>query len=199
MKLTTLTHGAWLWHLWSMWQQQAKIMVCKMWILIVVSAIALLNCTMSCERSDQKEMLKEFWYDCGLLLRNWNKWVQIEICMLIGQFPLKEQFSFSYWVCGLCSSSRILNTRKHNVLKTRSVSVLRWEEGHLLCWSLRKSQSQSLDKVQNLNNSECYTLLWESFSFYQQIRVLPLNIIPWSWFGAMISKPLISLCQLITL
>jgi hypothetical protein len=32
----------------------------------------------------------------------------------------------NYWVSGLCPSSRILNTRKHNVSETGSVSVLRW-------------------------------------------------------------------------
>jgi hypothetical protein len=31
----------------------------------------------------------------------------------------------NYWVSGLCPSSGILNTRKHNVSETGSVSVLR--------------------------------------------------------------------------
>jgi hypothetical protein len=31
----------------------------------------------------------------------------------------------TYWVSGLCPSSGILNIRKHNVLETGSVSVLR--------------------------------------------------------------------------
>jgi hypothetical protein len=35
----------------------------------------------------------------------------------------------NYWVSGLCSSSGILNTRKHNVLESRLVSVLRWGGG----------------------------------------------------------------------
>jgi hypothetical protein len=43
-----------------------------------------------------------------------------------------------YWVSGLGPSSGILNTRKHNVSETGSVSVLR-EVRHLLCWSLIKS------------------------------------------------------------
>jgi hypothetical protein len=34
----------------------------------------------------------------------------------------------NYWVSGLCQSSGILNTRKHNVPETGSVSVLRWGE-----------------------------------------------------------------------
>jgi hypothetical protein len=36
----------------------------------------------------------------------------------------------NYWVSGLCPSTGILNTRKHNVTETASVSVLRWREGH---------------------------------------------------------------------
>jgi hypothetical protein len=35
----------------------------------------------------------------------------------------------NYWVSGLCTSSRILTIRKHNVLETVSVSALRWGEG----------------------------------------------------------------------
>jgi hypothetical protein len=34
----------------------------------------------------------------------------------------------NYWVFGLCPSCGILETRKHNVLETGSVSVLRWGE-----------------------------------------------------------------------
>jgi hypothetical protein len=30
----------------------------------------------------------------------------------------------NYWVSGLCPSSRIVNTRKYNVSKTESVSIL---------------------------------------------------------------------------
>jgi hypothetical protein len=41
----------------------------------------------------------------------------------------------NYWVSGLCPSSGILNTGKHNVSATGSVSVLRLEGGGLpLCW-----------------------------------------------------------------
>jgi hypothetical protein len=39
----------------------------------------------------------------------------------------------NYLVYGLCTSSRYLNTRKHNVLETGSVSVLRCGGRHLLC------------------------------------------------------------------
>jgi hypothetical protein len=39
-----------------------------------------------------------------------------------------------YWVLGLCPSSGILETRKHNLPETGSVSVLRWEGRHLLSW-----------------------------------------------------------------
>jgi hypothetical protein len=34
----------------------------------------------------------------------------------------------NYWIFGLCPSSGILETRKHNVSETGSVSVLRWRE-----------------------------------------------------------------------
>jgi hypothetical protein len=37
--------------------------------------------------------------------------------------------SQNYWVSGLCPSSGIRITRKHNVLETVSVSVLKWREG----------------------------------------------------------------------
>jgi hypothetical protein len=40
----------------------------------------------------------------------------------------------NYWVFGLRPTSGILETRKHNVSETRSVSVLRWGGRHLLCW-----------------------------------------------------------------
>jgi hypothetical protein len=40
----------------------------------------------------------------------------------------------NYWVFGLCPSSGILETRKHNVSETGSVSVLKWGGGiHLHC------------------------------------------------------------------
>jgi hypothetical protein len=35
----------------------------------------------------------------------------------------------NYWVFGLCLLSGILQTRKHNILETESVSVLRWGVG----------------------------------------------------------------------
>jgi hypothetical protein len=39
----------------------------------------------------------------------------------------KENFSTqNYWVFGLYPSSNILETRKHNVSETGSISVLRW-------------------------------------------------------------------------
>jgi hypothetical protein len=41
----------------------------------------------------------------------------------------------NYWVFELCPSSGILETIKHNVLETGSVSVLRLGGGtHLLSW-----------------------------------------------------------------
>jgi hypothetical protein len=36
------------------------------------------------------------------------------------------------WVFGLCPSSRIPETREHNVSETGSVSILRWEGDTLL-------------------------------------------------------------------
>jgi hypothetical protein len=57
-------------------------------------------------------------------------------------------YSKGFWWCiilgitvffGLCPSSGILETRKRNVLETRSVSVLRWWEGEdIYVGSLRK-------------------------------------------------------------
>jgi hypothetical protein len=41
----------------------------------------------------------------------------------------------NYWVFGFSPSFGILETRKHNVSETGSVSILRWDEGrHLLRW-----------------------------------------------------------------
>jgi hypothetical protein len=46
----------------------------------------------------------------------------------------------NHWFSGLCPSSRILITRKHNVLETGPVSVLRRDEGDTYSVeSLRKS------------------------------------------------------------
>jgi hypothetical protein len=39
-----------------------------------------------------------------------------------------EYSTQNYWVCGLCLQSGILDTRKHLVSETGSVSVLRAEE-----------------------------------------------------------------------
>jgi hypothetical protein len=41
---------------------------------------------------------------------------------------LHSQMGIQYWVFGHCPSSGILETRKHSVSETGSVSVLRWEE-----------------------------------------------------------------------
>jgi hypothetical protein len=38
----------------------------------------------------------------------------------------------NYWVFGLCPSSSILKTRKHNVSETPSASILRWGGRHLV-------------------------------------------------------------------
>jgi hypothetical protein len=46
--------------------------------------------------------------------------------------------SQNYWVSGLCPSSGILNTRKHDVSETGSFSVLRQRERHLLSWVPQK-------------------------------------------------------------
>jgi hypothetical protein len=35
----------------------------------------------------------------------------------------------NYWVFGLCPSSGILENRKHNILETGSVYILRWGGG----------------------------------------------------------------------
>jgi hypothetical protein len=49
----------------------------------------------------------------------------------------------NYWVFGLCPSSGIVETRKHNVSETGSVSVLRWEGINTYSvGSLRKSYPQ---------------------------------------------------------
>jgi hypothetical protein len=42
----------------------------------------------------------------------------------------------NYWVLGLCPSSSILETRRHDVSETGSVFILRWGVGgrHLLSW-----------------------------------------------------------------
>jgi hypothetical protein len=46
----------------------------------------------------------------------------------------------NYWFSGFCQSSGILNIRKHSVLETGSVSVLRLGEGGIYCiGSLRES------------------------------------------------------------
>jgi hypothetical protein len=49
-------------------------------------------------------------------------------------------------VFGLRPSSYILETRKHNVSETGSVSVLRWGEDTYSVGPLRKSKPQSSDR-----------------------------------------------------
>jgi hypothetical protein len=44
-----------------------------------------------------------------------------------------KNFGQKYWVLILCPSSAILETRKHNVSETGSVSILRWWGRHPLC------------------------------------------------------------------
>jgi hypothetical protein len=62
----------------------------------------------------------------------------------------------NHWVCKLCPSSEIVNTRKHNVSETESFSVLRWGEGDTYSvGSLRKSQPQLLDLVLSNHWIEC--------------------------------------------
>jgi hypothetical protein len=50
----------------------------------------------------------------------------------------------NYWVSGLCPSPGILDTRKHNLSETGSVSVLR-------IWNL---EFWTMDKFQKSSNSE---------------------------------------------
>jgi hypothetical protein len=48
----------------------------------------------------------------------------------------------NYWASGLCSSPRILITRKHNVSETGPVSVLRWGEIQRLRLALSKGPNR---------------------------------------------------------
>jgi hypothetical protein len=57
-----------------------------------------------------------------------------QLNFLLKEFPYLFATQ-NYWVFGLCSSSGILKTRKHNVSETGSVSVLRWTGRHLFCWA----------------------------------------------------------------
>jgi hypothetical protein len=51
-----------------------------------------------------------------------------------------------HWISGLCPSSGIINTRKHNVSKTEPVSTVRWGEGDSYpVGPLINSLPQSLD------------------------------------------------------
>jgi hypothetical protein len=52
----------------------------------------------------------------------------------------------NYWVFGLCPLPSILETRKHRILETGFVSVLRWGKTYSV-ESLRKSWPQSLDQM----------------------------------------------------
>jgi hypothetical protein len=87
-----------------------------------------------------------------------------------------------YWVSELCPSSIVLNTGKHNVSETGTISVLRWEGGDTLLGSLEKAnlnhwtrsqlqfpvhctfyylEFRMIDKVQKPSNSE-QNLFWLS-------------------------------------
>jgi hypothetical protein len=52
-------------------------------------------------------------------------WFLIPLKILEIWTELLHRLSLDYWVSGLCPSSGILNTRKHNVLEAGSVSVLK--------------------------------------------------------------------------
>jgi hypothetical protein len=56
---------------------------------------------------------------------------------LVAQLVTTQRIQ-NYWVFGLLPSSGILNTRKHNVLETGAVSILRWRDTYSV-GSLRKS------------------------------------------------------------
>jgi hypothetical protein len=155
--------------LWSMWQQQPKIMVLQ-------------NVNIDCCFSHCPANLHyEFWK-----VRETEKSVH-KILNAAWIILLKEQFSFR--ITGFlhfihCSKFKILeNTfQKLDLFLSSGEGV---GDTYYVRF-LKKSRSQSLDKVQKLCNSECYIPSWESLRFYQQFLYLP-------------PKPLISLCQLFKL
>jgi hypothetical protein len=52
---------------------------------------------------------------------------------------VEKNISQNYWVLGLCPSSGVLETRKHNVSETGSISILRWEGERILLTKFRKN------------------------------------------------------------
>jgi hypothetical protein len=114
-----LSHGTWLWHLRSMWQQQPKIMVMQnMNIDCCFSHCPTKLHYLFWKVRDQKEMSTEFLYD------------YVVCCWEIEMKRIREKFVWwldnssqgtvlvqNYWVSGLCPSSGILNTRKYNLLE----------------------------------------------------------------------------------
>jgi hypothetical protein len=61
----------------------------------------------------------------------------------------------NYWVFGLCPSIGILETRKHNVSETGSVSVLRWGGGKIstLLGSLERADLSDWQSPRKNSNS----------------------------------------------
>jgi hypothetical protein len=77
-------------------------------------------------------------------------------------------FAQNYWVFGLRPSSGILETRKHNVSETGSVSVLRLGEGRKHIRFPKRCvfkflKYRTMGKVQKPSNSEYYTPSSEPF------------------------------------
>jgi hypothetical protein len=72
--------------------------------------------------------------------------LQFDMTFRIYRVQMMAYNTQSHWVSGHCLTSGILNTSKHNVSGSGSVSIFRWGEGDTYSvGSLKKSQPQSLD------------------------------------------------------
>jgi hypothetical protein len=89
------------------------------------------------------ETLMKSWAFCSVFIIFKNNWAEIITFILLYSPDYTDNCvsntSQNYWVSGLCPSFRILNTRKHNVSETASVSFWRGEGYTYSVAFLRKS------------------------------------------------------------
>jgi hypothetical protein len=127
----------------------------------------------------------------NVIFSNYNE-TFVYLSWMIVQYlwsPNKSYFQ-NFWGSRICPAPGNLNTKRHIVSETGSVSVLRWwEEDAYSVGSLKRSQLQTLDKPchiskaehltsgQNPSNSERYKPSSESFRFQILFSINPAFIV----------------------
>jgi hypothetical protein len=90
--------------------------------------------------------------------QNRNLKVQMYEYINVVRMSLNFNTVQNHWVSGLCPSSRMLNTIRHNSSGTDPVSKMLVFSSYLEFWTIDKDQKSS--------DSECHTPLSEPFRVY---------------------------------